>query len=38
MKSALAVLLSLGLLSLVYGGGVAALMMHSHGVAIVAAD
>jgi hypothetical protein len=38
MKSALAVLLSLGLLSVVYGGGMTALMMHAHGVATVATD
>lgn len=34
MKSALSVLLSLGLLSVIYGGGLAALKAHSHGTAI----
>lgn len=38
MKSTLAVLLSLGLLSVVYGGGVMALMTHSHGIAVALAD
>lgn len=38
MKSACAVLLSLGLLSVIYGGGRVALMAHSHQVAIASMD
>lgn len=38
MNSALAILLSLGLLSVVYGGGRIALMAHSHQTAIATMD
>lgn len=38
MKSALAALLSLGLLSLIYGGGRTALMVHTHGTVLAAME
>jgi hypothetical protein len=38
MKSACAVLLSLGLLSVIYGGGRVALMAHSHQTAIASLE
>jgi hypothetical protein len=38
MKSVLTVLAAMGLLGLIYGGGVTALKAHSHGAAIALLD